>query len=220
MAESQPAALLSLEVPTMVREGAGTPSVMAIIEHLNVSECRMRSVHGFSIGAQLDFSLSVHGAATVPLRGKIVSSKQNGPRYAYVVALQHTDDQTEAIAKANQAARARASTQADVKSIDGLTRSGVRVPVDFVVRYAQLGSDARSAHAINISTGGVHMNTDDEIPVGAAIDLEIPLGGQPVSVRGRIVAHQEMSPNYNVAFYEVTHEARENLARFIGKYAA
>jgi hypothetical protein len=63
------------------------------------------------------------------------------------------------------------------------------------------------------------MNTDDEIPVGASIDLEIPLGGQHVSVRGRIVAHQAMSPNYNVAFFEVTNEARENLARFVGNAA-
>ncbi len=203
----------------MVRAGAGTASVMAIIEHLNASECRMRSVHDFPSGAELDFSLSVHGSATVPLHGKVVASKQNGPRYSYVVALQHTDDQTEAIAKANEAARARATAQADVKSIDGLTRAGVRVPVDFVVRYARLGSTKRDAQAVNISTGGVHMNTDDEIPVGAAIDLDIPLESQTIRVRGRVVAHQEMSPNYNVAFFEITNEARENLARFIGNAA-
>lgn len=219
MADSQPAALTSLEVPTMVSEGNGAPSVMAIIEHLNPAECRMRSVHGFSIGAQLAFTLSVHGAPTVPLRGKIVSSKQNGPRYVYVVALQNAGEHHEAIAKANAAARARSGTQADVKSIEGLTRSSARVPVDLTVRYTQLGSSPRSARAVNLSTGGVHMNTDDEIPVGASIDLEIPLGGLHVSVRGRVVAHQPMSPNYNVAFFEITHEARENLARFVGNAA-
>ncbi len=203
----------------MVREGIGASSVMAIIEHLSVTECRMRSVHGFPIGAQLDFNLSVHGAGTVPIRGRVVSSKQNGARYAYVLSL-NAVDQAEAIAKANEAAQVRAGAQADVKSIDGLTRTGVRVPVDFTLHYKKLGSGARRAHAINISTGGVHMNTEDEIAVGAAIDLEIPLGGESVTVRGRVVAHQEASPNYNVAFFEITHEARENLARFVGKFAA
>jgi hypothetical protein len=219
MADSQPAALSSLEVPTMVNEGQGARSVMAIIEHLSAAECRMRSVHGFPIGAQLEFTLSVHGAPAVPLRGKIAASKQNGPRYAYVVALQNAGEHSEAIAKANDAARARATAQADVKSIEGLTRSSVRVPVDFPLRYKQLGAQARRAHAINISSGGVHMNTEDAIPVGAAIDLEIPLDGRQVNVRGRVVAHQDMSPNYNVAFFEVTNEAREFIARFIGNVA-
>ncbi|MGB6986248.1 MAG: hypothetical protein WBD74_09790 [Candidatus Aquilonibacter sp.] len=48
----------------------------------------------------------------------------------------------------------------------------------------------------------------------------IPLENQHVNLRGRVVAHQTMSPKYNVAFFEITHEARENLARFVGKYAA
>jgi hypothetical protein len=203
----------------MVSQGQGASSVMAIIEHLSAAECRMRSVHGFPIDTQLEFTLSVHGAPTVPLRGKIIASKQSGPRYAYVVALQNAGEHSEAIAKANDAARARATAQADVKSIEGLTRSSVRVPVDLMLRYAQLGAQARRAHAINISSGGVHMNTDDEIPVGAAIDLEIPLEGKHVKVRGRVVAHQAFSPNYNVAFFEVTNEARDYIARFIGNAA-
>lgn len=92
----------------MVSEGQDTSSVMVIIEHLSAAECRMRSVHGFPTGTQLEFTLSVHGAPTVPLRGKIVSSKQNGPRYAYVVALQNAGEHSKAIAKANDAARAPA----------------------------------------------------------------------------------------------------------------
>jgi hypothetical protein len=215
MADSKPAPLSSLEVPTMVSDGRGSSTVMAIIEHLDHAECRMRSVHAFPIGAHLEFTVSVHGAAPIPLRGEIAASKQNGPRFAYVVVLRNAAENTEAIAKANEAARTRATAQAEVAGIDGLTRSSVRVPVDFVLRYKQLGLGARAAQAINLSTGGVHMNTDDEIPVGASIDLEIPLGGQQVALRGRIVAHQALSPNYNVAFFEVTNEARQNLARFI-----
>jgi PilZ domain len=221
MADAQPTALTSLEVPTMVSDGTGAASVMAIIEHLSAAECRMRSVHGFTMGGHVEFNVSIHGAPTIPLRGKIVASKQNGARHAYVVALQSTGAQTEAIAKANDAARARAATHGpDIRADAGLTRESVRVPVDFELKYTQLGANARSARAINISTGGVHMNTTDTIAVGAAIEMEIPLGSQSLHVRGRIVAHQEMSPNYNIAFYEITHEARENLARFIESKAS
>jgi hypothetical protein len=59
------------------------------------------------------------------------------------------------------------------------------------------------------------MNTSAELPVGASIEMKIPLGDERVTVAGRIVAHQEMSPNYNVAFYEMSGEARESIGRFI-----
>ncbi|MGB6986250.1 MAG: PilZ domain-containing protein [Candidatus Aquilonibacter sp.] len=104
----------------------------------------------------------------------------------------------------------------EFKTDNGLTRASVRVAVDVELRYAQPGGPVRTARALNISTGGVHMNADDDIPVGAAIELDIPLGGaQRIKVHGRIVAHQASGPNYNVAFYEMTSEAHESIARFI-----
>ncbi|HTX57169.1 MAG TPA: PilZ domain-containing protein [Candidatus Acidoferrales bacterium] len=217
MDDLQPAALSSLEVPTMV--SGGDAPVMAIIEHLSAAECRMRSVHAFAIGTQIDFDVAVHGAPTVSLRGTIVSRKQNGARFAYVTTIQSGDVHVEAIAKANDAARARARTE-EVQTGTGLTRVNQRVAVDFVLHYSRHGSETRTARATNISTGGVHMNTPDEIPVGAAIEMELPLENRRLSLRGRVVAHQALSPNYNVAFFEITNEARENLARFIAQQAA
>lgn len=218
MGESQTTAHSSLEAPTMVSAGGGSSPVMAIVEYLSAHECRMRSVNPFGIGAIIDFSVAIHGAPTVPLRGTVVASKQNGARFSYVVSLQSSNAQADAIAKVTEVAQARKSAHApDVATADGLTRASVRVPVDFEVRYARLGASPREARAINISTGGVHMNTPDDIPVGTSIDLEIPLGDQPVRVRGRIVAHQEMSPNYNVAFFDLNAEARDIIARFIEK---
>jgi hypothetical protein len=214
MGEQQLTASTSLEAPTMVNVGDGTSPVMAIIEHLSTHECRMRSVNAFAIGATIDFSVAIHGAPTVPLRGNIVSCKQNGARFAYAVALQSSDPQTDAIGRVIAAVIARKVAHPGVPAGDGLTRASVRVPVDSELRYT-LGSGWAPARATNISTGGLHMNTRDQIPVGASIELAIPLDSAHVTVHGRIVAHQEMSPNYNIAFYDLHDETREVIARFV-----
>ena len=197
----------------------GASPVMAIVEQLSAQDCHMRSVHPFAIGALIDLSIAIHGVPAVPLQGRIVSCKQSGARFAYVVSLQGTAAEGEAITRIVEASRSRKRAHApDVATTDGLTRAAVRVPVDFDVRYALLGASPRSARAINISTGGIHLNTEDEIAVGATIELEIPLDGRRVNVRGRVVAHQEMTPNYNVAFFDVSHEARDLIARFVSKF--
>ncbi len=199
----------------MVSAGGGSP-VMAMIEHLSATECRMRSVNVFPIGARVAFELAVHGTPSIVLQGTIDSIKQNGPRFSYVVSLRTTPLQAEAMLQAIERAGSRPATQApDLKTDNGLTRASVRVPVDLELRYARPGGTPGTARALNISTGGIHMNADDDIPVGTPLELDIPLGAQHIKVHGRIVAHQGASPNYNVAFYEMTGEARENLARFI-----
>ena len=198
----------------MVRADGGAP-VMAIIEHVSAHECRLRSAIVFQIGARLDFTVSVHGAPTVALSGNVLSRKENGARHAYVLTVSATPEQMEAIAKANDAARARTAHTPDILTGNGLTRAALRIPVDFDVRYTQPGTATATARATNISTGGVLMNTTAQLPVGASIEMQFLLGGERVAVRGRIVAHQEMSPNYNVAFYEISDEAREAIARFV-----
>lgn len=215
MGEDEATALTSLEVPTMVGVDGRSP-VMAMIENLSAAECRMRSVNVFAIGAHIAFELAIHGTPTLVLQGTIGSIKQNGPRFSYVVSLNGTAPQADAIRQAVELARKRVTRQtADIKTDTGLTRSSVRVPVDLELRYARPGGPPRTARALNISTGGIHMNADDDIPVGTQVELDIPLGTQHIKVHGRIVAHQGASPNYNVAFYEMTGEAREHLARFI-----
>jgi hypothetical protein len=210
------AALASLEAPTMVSTGSGAP-VMAIVEHTSHNECRMRSVSVFEIGDRLEFALSVHGAPPIgTLSGTVTSRKQNGARYAYVLTIRTTPAQAEAIAKAAAVAHERSQVHApDVPTENGLTRASVRISVDFEVRYTQLGSTSRVARATNISTGGVLMNSTDVLPVGASLAMQIPLGSESVTIHGRIVAHQQQSPNYNVAFYDITDEARDAIASFI-----
>lgn len=201
----------------MVKAAAGTP-VMAIIENLNAAECRMRSVNAFAIGAHIAFDLAIHGTPTLALQGTISSSKQNGARFLYVVSLQGAASQAEAIRQAVELAHSRAARQAaDVKTDNGLTRSSVRVPVDLELRYIRPGGASATARALNLSTGGIYMNAGDDIPVGTPVELEIPLGAERIKVHGRIVSHQAASPNYNIAFYEMTGEARERIAAFIDR---
>jgi hypothetical protein len=215
MADQHGSALASLEAPTMVR-AADKPPVMAIVEHASHNECRLRSVTAFEINERLEFALSVHGTPRIGLTGTIVSRKQNGARWAYLLALRTTPEQAEAIAMATEKAHERAAQPTpDVAAPSGLARTAVRIPVDFQVRYTQSDSTARVARATNISIGGVLMNTADELPVGASIEMRIPLGPDVVSANGRIVAHQQQSPNYNVAFYDITDDARDTIARYI-----
>ncbi len=203
----------------MVNVIGGSP-VMAMIENLSAAECRMRSVNAFAIGAHVAFELAIHGTPTLALQGTIASIKQNGPRFSYVVSLHGTPAQTDAIRQTVELARSRATRQAtDVKTDNGLTRASVRIPVDFELQYTRPDGTSRTARALNISTGGVHMNVADDIPVGTALQLDVPLGSERVKVHGRVVAHQAASPNYNVAFYEMAGEARERIAAFIVRHS-
>lgn len=197
----------------------GNAPVMAIIEYASQSECRMRSMNVFNVGDRLEFPLSIHGTPTIALSGTVVNRRQIGPRYAYVLALLPAPTQAEAIVKATQTAPGRTPAHTpDVHTGDGLTRASVRVPIDAEVRYTHSGSPSRVARATNISTGGVLMKSADELSVGASIELQIPLSAEHVSVHGRIVAHQRQSDSYNVAFYHVTNEAHDIIARFVDSH--
>ena len=207
----------SLEAPTMVSSGGSSP-VMAIIEHLDAAGCRMRSVNAFDIGARVAFSAVIHGAAPIPLQGTIASRSQAGPRFVYTVDIDGDASTVAAIERAVEIARTRSANRTpDVATNNGLTRASVRVPVDFSLRFTTAGGSAHDARATNISTGGILMNSSELLAVGASLELHFLLDDVPVSVRGRIVAHQDATPNYNIAFYDVRELVKETLARFINK---
>ena len=69
------------------------------------------------------------------------------------------------------------------------------------------------AAATNISTGGILLSAREQLAVGASLELHFLLGEIPVSVHGRIVAHQGLS--YNIAFYDVRELVKETLARYV-----
>jgi hypothetical protein len=210
-----PDILTSLETPTMLRVNGQSP-VMFMIEQLSATECRMRSVNELPAGASVEFTVTAHGLSPLVLSGNVRSHTQNGLRHVYGIALATTPAQSAAITQINDVLRARSAAAPDVPTNNGLTRASIRIAVDFELQYSVGSNPPRTARATNISIGGILMNTPDTLAVGTSLELDVPLDNdQRLPFNGRIVAHQEASPNYNIAFFDVKSEARERLARFI-----
>jgi hypothetical protein len=192
----------------------GRAPVMAIVEQLTSAQCRLRSVNAFDIGASVAFAVVIHGADSVHLSGRVTAQRQSGPRFTYDVVLENAP--AAEIARAVEVARARrGAASADAQSGSALTRASIRVPVDFEVQYLAEKSGLRTARATNLSTGGMLMNSTDDLAVGTSLEVRFMLGTTPVSVNGRIVAHQAATPNYNIAFYDIRPLVKETLARFV-----
>ena len=66
----------------------------------------------------------------------------------------------------------------------------------------------------DISPGGLYMNTQAEIPEGAALTLRIPVGGRDVICNGEVV-YSNPGRGVGVNFQGLSDEDREHLARFI-----
>jgi hypothetical protein len=201
---------------------------MAIIEQLTGSGCQMRSVNIFDIDSTVEFAIVIHGVSPIAAIGTVKTRSQNGARFIYHVVLDTTPEISAAIERAVDVARARAFSRDAASSVtpaarmhaaspppSGLTRLSVRVIVDFEVGFSVNGSGSFMGRATNISAGGMLMTTAQEMPVGAGLDLRFILGDEPMSVKGRIVAHPEKTNNYNIAFFEMRDSAKQTLARFI-----
>lgn len=204
----------------MIAAAAGGAPVMAIIESLGGGECRVRSVNPFDIGLAVEFNVVVHGVPPIAVRGTILQRTANGPRFHYTIGLETSVEVRAALARAVEIAQSRAAARVpEVQTGNGLTRASIRVPVDFEVRYAGSGCSG-TARATNLSTGGILMNCAQPLSVGTQLELRFLLGASPISVSGRIVAHQEASPNYNIAFFDVRDVVKETLARFVAGASA
>ena len=215
----------SLECPTMVKANGASP-VMAIVEALSLSACRMRSVAVFQPADSVEFELAVHGAAKISVRGRIASREVKGARSIYEVTIE-ADGPLERrnIADVAESARRHAAGRRDpdVPTNNGLTRSSVRVPVDIRVQYRIGDASAKIASATNLSTGGMLMTCKELLPVGTTLDLRFALrssGATPgdVSVRARIVAYHgpfQAEYKYNIAFFSIDDATRERLGAFV-----
>lgn len=217
MHDTTPAA--SLESPTMISAAGGDPT-MGIIEELTLRACRLRSLADFALGTPVSFDVTLRGAPKVPLTGRVTSIAENGIRRSYTIAFDDLDGrQGDRVAMAlDMAQRFASSHHFESHTGTALTRSSPRIPLEIDVTYVWERSGARSARTTNLSSGGVLMNAPDtDVPVGASLELRFTLPGSPDETRlhARVVAHQMQSPNYNIAFYEVSDDVRERLERFV-----
>ena len=209
----------SIETPTMVSSN-GTAPTMAIIEELTMTHARMRSITAFETGSEVEFDVTARGVPKLHLRGRITSGVKNGARYLYTVMLADVSSQAMNLSVAIDAANRHAGESAHGFSSSappGLTRSSVRVPIDMPLRYHTGDSVMRSGRATNISTGGILLNSDDDLAVGTTIEMRfaLPRSTRELVVSGRIVAHQRPTPNYNMAFFNIDPAARDEIARYV-----
>lgn len=200
----------------------GASPVMAIIEDLNPKACRLRSITEFKIGDRVNFDFTLRGADRVALSGHILTAAENGTRRSYTITLDAADE--DAIIVALDAAQrfAAARPTHDVQTANGLTRASARIPIDVPLEYSFAGRPPQTARATNVSTGGILLNSTDEIPVGASLEVRFRLPGanHDISIHARVVAHQHESPNYNMAFYNVDPQVREELTAFVAAHVA
>ena len=195
----------------------GASPVMGIVEDLNPKACRLRSINEFQIGDRVSFDFALRGAKKLELSGHVLMSTTDGTRRSYTIALDAIDP--DAIVVALDAAKrfAVAHPTHDPHTGNGLTRASARIPVDTELEYSIAGHQARTARATNVSTGGILLNTNDQISVGESLHLRFRLPGadHEIALNARVVAHQHDSPNYNMAFFNVDPQVREELAAFV-----
>lgn len=208
----------SLEAPTMLTVGDGPP-VMAIVEELSMTHCRLRAIGLFSTGAGASFDVNVRGVPKFRLHGRISAVSEKPPRRVYTVLLERDQADHANIRAAVDAGRRLAVEHAHAVSDapPGLVRSSVRVAVDIPLRYVTPNGATHTGRATNLSTGGMLLNSDDAIAVGTTIELQFALPGtaRGYRVSARIVAHQQSSPNYNMAFFNIEPAARDAIARYV-----
>jgi hypothetical protein len=197
----------------------GAAPVMGIIESLDPRACRLRSINPFNVGDMLAFDFVTRGARKLPLMGKVLACTQNDARRVYTVVL-HDADEDSVIASLDAASRHAAEHQVrEIPTGNGLTRASARIPVDIPVQYSLAGGVPRDARATNVSAGGMLMNSTDEIAVGSTLELRfhLPGGAYDIAVHARVVAHQQKSPNYNMAFFGIPPEIKEQLESFVSR---
>lgn len=199
----------------------GASPVMAIVEDLTTTMCRLRSMSSFDVGDTAAFEFTLRGAPKLPLAGRIASISVNGPRRTYTIAFDARDHhQTDRIAVVLDMARRFAESHhhdVQVAAPAGLIRSSVRIVHETDVRYRSGDAAARSARMTNISSGGILMNSSDDIPVGTSVELRfsLPNAVDPIVVHARVVAHQTLSPNYNMAFFQINEATRQTIEAFV-----
>jgi hypothetical protein len=183
---------------------------MGILEHLDASECRFRSLAEFAVGETVSFDYEI-GGKIASVSGDVVSRVAGGPRKNYVLKL-----------RAGSAPREHAKPPARAAVPSPLVRSSIRVPVDFTLGFAHDSGLIGHGRATNVSEGGMHVIASAVLPVGATLELSFVLPGGNVELvsEARIVAKQPSEDGrfaYNLAFVNLAANVHERVAAFVRK---
>ena len=226
----------ALECPATVR-APGIAAANAIVEHVTVSACRLRSVVHFELGTALSFDFGVPGRS-VPLRGRVTGRVAAGPRFIYRLALEKLDvERAEALARAVAdwyRHQEIASVHERASSHDeALTRAHRRVPTQFPVSFRLPNEEPKDGRASDISSGGLSISCSEPLVDGMTVELDftppsdvlayVPesVSNRPfsaVGVRARVVWHRVVGCeyySYGLAFVELSDTARHEIARYV-----
>ena len=101
------------------------------------------------------------------------------------------------------------------------TRKKVRAPVQLKALMREVG-DLKSYHAFNLSEGGVFLVRENPPPVGAEVEVLLPLPGlaTPLKVVGKVVSRVDepapgSPPGFGIEFLEMEEEAGRMLADYL-----
>jgi type IV pilus assembly protein PilZ len=102
----------------------------------------------------------------------------------------------------------------------GRHRTFPRVAVKLEVRF-RTASEFVQEHAVNLSRGGIFIQSDDPPPIDSAVEVEIhlPDAGLPVTSKGIVVHRQLAAPGKlsgaGVQFVDASDAFRERIDRFM-----
>jgi PilZ domain len=224
----------SLEYPALLHVRGRSP-VKAVLEQLNPTACRLRSVLLFDVGSALAFDFGAAGKA-IRLSGRVAERNGNGPRFSYRVTLDalpvDVEELTIAISQWRRAGASANREAAEAAAADGLARVQTRVATQFRVAFrTREGEEVSDGRAGDLSTGGLSLSCKERLAEGRLLYLRFTLppegavtadgAPQPFSemeVQARIIWQRSLGSGifaYGVGFLEIDAANRAEIKRYV-----
>lgn len=191
---------VSLEYETTV-SARGIAPANAVVEHIDGSQCRLRTIVLFDLGDTIEFSLSSTGKGEVVVRGTVAECTIKGHRFVYDMRLDRMSaNEIAALRKVLDALHAldeladSIEPEAGPAAIDDLLRACARIPANFDITFRTPAFDFKPAKAVDISRSGLLMNCSELLVPGVPVEVRITLPGRKakeIALAARVVTRQE-----------------------------
>jgi hypothetical protein len=206
-----------------------------VLEQINTTACRLRSVVLLDVGAALAFDFGTAGTA-FRLSGRVAERNGNGPRFSYRVTLDTLPvDVAElriAIAQWRQESASGSSQAPEASAGDGLVRVQTRVATQFPVAFrTREGEEVSDARAGDLSTGGLSLSCKESLVEGRLLYLRFTLppdgataaDGAPrpfseMQISARIIWRRSVGSGifgYGLGFFELDAAHRAEIKRYV-----
>ncbi len=165
----------------------GLPApVYATLVNISETGCRVRSLILIDRHRTVEFQLRRQGPAPLILRGAVMSRATpsgGGGGYEYGISFNGMPQSErnalsqEILEMQRREAAARAQRNAEVKQAvvpNAQRRRSVRTTFSFPVRY-RFGKTSSPAEASDISTGGLRLMCQDDVPLGTEVEIRFRL---------------------------------------------